>query len=131
MRLLCISLEFTAGTFSGNGIYCISQARAAGDRGVGSAAGPPGLQAAAPPPRPPAGRRGLSALPRSSTTAAALQVRALSRLGHQVLVLCGKPEGHAEAQRLEGAAGLLEVGGCRGVKGRRSVVRCRNFTACC
>ena len=27
LRLVCISLEFSAGTFSGNGVYAQSQAR--------------------------------------------------------------------------------------------------------
>ncbi|KAK9822651.1 hypothetical protein WJX81_003711 [Elliptochloris bilobata] len=61
MKLVFISLEFTAGTFSGNGVY------------------------------------------------AANQVRALAGLGHDVLVIAGKPPGHDKAPYASGACCILEV----------------------
>jgi hypothetical protein len=38
-----------------------------------------------------------------------LQVRALASLGHDILVISGKPQGHGQAQEKEGTVDLLEV----------------------
>lgn len=61
MRILFLSLEFSAGTFSGNGVY------------------------------------------------AQAQVRSLSKLGHKLQVISGKPPNHAGELQTQGAEQLIEV----------------------
>lgn len=95
MRIVFISLEFTAGTFSGNGVYATSQVR-----GVH---GPQHAQT-------PELRRRRGSRPVADKAALAVQVRALAALGHEVLVISAKPADHAAAARREGAQQLFEVG---------------------
>ena len=80
MRLLVLSLEFSVGTFSGNGIYCCSQA--SGSREVRDAKGGGAAVIAHPP---------------------TAQVRALRALGHEVLVIHGCPPGQASESGEDGA----------------------------
>lgn len=77
MRLVVLTLEFSCGTFSGNGIYCRSQARGIAHR----------------------------------TTPHPHQVRALAALGHDLLVVAGRPHDapDADSAPTEGAKQLLQV----------------------
>ncbi len=86
-RLVFISLEFSAATFSGNGVYARSQVRVCY---VVRSAEMCNL----------AGRQWLVFRG---------QVRSLCKQQCELLVISGKPVGHAGPNQTEGAAHLIEV----------------------
>lgn len=84
-RLMFISLEFSAGTFSGNGVYARSQA---GDPSV------------------------LTSVTDETVPCqmvACLQVRSLCQQQCDLLVLSGKPTGYGAPPQTEGALQLIQV----------------------
>lgn len=91
LKFVFITLEFSAATFSGNGIYARSQVKL-----LIPLVSPNALR--------PVHIADLVTVLNNS-----VQVRALASLGYQVMVLSGKPPGHAKQQQLEGALSLHEV----------------------
>lgn len=93
MRFVILSLEFDAGTFSGNGMYSMAQVWApAAAAALCTAGNTSSLPKAAP---------SLMTMP--------LQARALTQLGHDVLVVAGAPPGYSEPSAgtaVEGVAAL-------------------------
>ena len=85
MRCLLLSIEFNAATFSGNGVYACSQVGSPAATAAAPPLPPP------PPPRPDWWRQTTLTLP--CGLPACLQARALTQLGHEVLVVAGAPPG--------------------------------------
>jgi hypothetical protein len=88
MRLLFLTLEFSAGTFSGNGQLAKSQAGASALLVLAQQQG---------------------AAQTTQPRCACMQVRSLTDLGHEVLVICGTPPGHREPASREGAVDVIQA----------------------
>lgn len=97
-RLMFVSLEFSAGTFSGNGVYARSQAGAS------------------------CVVRSIIAISLPCQMIAHLQVRSLCQQQCDLLVLSGKPTGYSAPPQTEGAKQLIQVTYVHSVLSARSVL---------